>query len=129
MGNGALPNGPSYRAHPRLYHLQDQRQRVVLALNGVQNGPGPSKGFVPTLKDAKAAFSEAWRGRLEANNVFLRENSQDDPLAPLGRLGLPDGNGRPERERAKTAAHSADFIVISAHRGHSMYGTQRPLFR
>jgi hypothetical protein len=20
MGNGALPNGPSYRAHPRLYH-------------------------------------------------------------------------------------------------------------
>src|SRR6266704_4983157 len=21
MGNGALPNGPSYRAHPRLYHL------------------------------------------------------------------------------------------------------------
>src|SRR5712671_5365163 len=22
MGNGALPNGPSYRAHPRLYHLR-----------------------------------------------------------------------------------------------------------
>ena len=21
MGNGALPNGPSYRAHPRLYRL------------------------------------------------------------------------------------------------------------
>jgi hypothetical protein len=21
MGNGALPNGPSYRAHPRLYHF------------------------------------------------------------------------------------------------------------
>jgi hypothetical protein len=23
MGNGALPHGPSYRAHPRLYHLVD----------------------------------------------------------------------------------------------------------
>src|SRR6266700_8237923 len=22
MGNGALPNGPSYRAHPRLYRLR-----------------------------------------------------------------------------------------------------------
>ena len=22
MGNGALPNGPSYRAHPRLYHFR-----------------------------------------------------------------------------------------------------------
>jgi len=22
MGNGALPNGPSYRAHPRLYLLR-----------------------------------------------------------------------------------------------------------
>ena len=21
MGNGAMPHGPSYRAHPRLYHL------------------------------------------------------------------------------------------------------------
>jgi hypothetical protein len=23
MGNGALPHGPSYRAHPRLYHRVD----------------------------------------------------------------------------------------------------------
>ena len=26
MGNGALPNGPSYRAHPRLYQFGRQRQ-------------------------------------------------------------------------------------------------------
>jgi hypothetical protein len=25
MGNGALPNGPSYRAHPRLYLLRHGR--------------------------------------------------------------------------------------------------------
>src|ERR1022692_2600829 len=29
MGNGALPNGPSYRAHPRLY---PRRVQIVLAL-------------------------------------------------------------------------------------------------
>jgi hypothetical protein len=37
---------------------------MVLGLNGVQNGPGPFNGFVPTLKDARAAVSKAWRRRL-----------------------------------------------------------------
>ena len=98
-------------------------------LNGVQNGPGPFNGFVPTLKDAKAAFSEAWRGRLEANNGFFARDSQDDSLAPPGRLRLPDGNGRPERERAKprrTVQISLRFRPILATQ---WYGTQRPLFR
>src|SRR5262249_11134699 len=27
MGNGALPHGPGYRAHPRLCHLVNSRQR------------------------------------------------------------------------------------------------------
>src|ERR1039457_1749474 len=31
MGNGAMPNGPSYRAHPRLYHLSsDSAEKDVL---------------------------------------------------------------------------------------------------
>src|SRR6266480_5566157 len=34
MGNGALPNGPSYRAHPRLYRLGHRATalRVPLAM-------------------------------------------------------------------------------------------------
>ena len=30
MGNGALPNGPSYRAHPRLYYDRGIAQGSVL---------------------------------------------------------------------------------------------------
>ena len=26
MGNGALPNGPSYRAHPRLYQMRPGKE-------------------------------------------------------------------------------------------------------
>ena len=64
-------------------------------LNGVQNGPGPFNGFVPTLKDAKAAFSEAWRGRLEANNGFFcarlsgRFACATWPIASAGRQWPP----------------------------------------
>jgi DNA invertase Pin-like site-specific DNA recombinase len=28
MGNGALPNGPSYRAHPRLYRAREEGTKL-----------------------------------------------------------------------------------------------------
>ena len=35
MGNGALPNGPSYRAHPRLYPEPTSRDvRYLVAIEG-----------------------------------------------------------------------------------------------
>ena len=39
----------------------------------MQNGPGPFNGFVPTLKDAKAAFSAAWCSWLEAAGLVTVE--------------------------------------------------------
>src|SRR5258707_13525605 len=36
MGNGALPNGPSYRAHPRLYHgVGSLRRTDSVAIEGI----------------------------------------------------------------------------------------------
>ena len=34
MGNGALPNGLSYRAHPRLYRLRHAAMFAVRSLSG-----------------------------------------------------------------------------------------------
>jgi hypothetical protein len=34
MGNGALPNGPSYRAHSRLYHLRSEGMSAFALLLG-----------------------------------------------------------------------------------------------
>jgi hypothetical protein len=34
MGNGAMPNGPSYRAHPRLYLSGHSRHRNILSAIG-----------------------------------------------------------------------------------------------
>ena len=36
MGNGALPNGPSYRAHPRLYLSGHARRGEECPLTGEQ---------------------------------------------------------------------------------------------
>jgi hypothetical protein len=36
MGNGALPHGPSYRAHPRLYLRFTSRQRSISVALGVK---------------------------------------------------------------------------------------------
>jgi hypothetical protein len=38
MGNGALPHGPSYRAHPRLYHSGHRPERLHLLLAGFKRG-------------------------------------------------------------------------------------------
>ena len=35
MGNGALPNGPSYRAHPRLYLLRPRSMPACLLMSAV----------------------------------------------------------------------------------------------
>jgi hypothetical protein len=41
MGNGASPNGPSYRAHPRLYHrYRDELSKECLVLEMNQTGRG-----------------------------------------------------------------------------------------
>src|SRR5216683_7739070 len=36
MGNGALPNGPSYRAHPRLYRLRHPAMSAQWSLSGAK---------------------------------------------------------------------------------------------
>jgi hypothetical protein len=36
MGNGALPNGPSYRAHPRLYRNGPPAMSAVRSLSGAK---------------------------------------------------------------------------------------------
>jgi hypothetical protein len=36
MGNGASPNGPSYRAHPRLYLRDMVRRRMMVVANGAK---------------------------------------------------------------------------------------------
>jgi hypothetical protein len=87
-------------------------------LNGVQNGPGPFNGFVPTLNDAKAAFSEAWRGRLEANNVFLRETLRTIRLRHLADCVC----------RTATAAPSASVLNRGAQCSfHCDFGPSWPL--
>ena len=82
---------------------------MVLALK-CENGPGPSKGFVPTLKDAKAALSEAWCGRLRGKQLSC--GLQDDRRCATWPIGSAGRYGPPSASALKTAAHSADFIVI-----------------
>jgi hypothetical protein len=33
MGNGAMPHGPSYRAHPRLYQLGPAKKSAIRSLS------------------------------------------------------------------------------------------------
>jgi hypothetical protein len=48
-------------------------------LHGVENGPGPFNGFVPTLEDAKAEFAAAWGAWLKAAGL----NEDNTPTAQL----------------------------------------------
>jgi hypothetical protein len=50
MGNGALPNGPSYRAHPRLYHFRSGASRTMKFVGQshfIDPPPPPRNGFFP----------------------------------------------------------------------------------
>src|SRR5919201_3575352 len=60
MGNGALPHGPSYRAHPRLYHLRRPPMSAVRPLSRV----------IQTLSG-------------------YRRRAESDPPRDIGRLEIP----------------------------------------
>jgi hypothetical protein len=65
--------GAIYRAH----NTPDD-DRWFWGLNGVENGPGPFNGFVPTLEDAKAEFAAAWGAWLKAAGL-----NEETPTAQL----------------------------------------------
>ena len=65
MGNGAMPHGPSYRAHPRLYHsMFFEFQRALGAGAACKNSGNRSRSFSnglePIISDVR---SSAWRSR------------------------------------------------------------------
>jgi hypothetical protein len=63
-------------------------QRWYWGLNGVENGPGPFNGFVPTLDDAKAEFAAAWGAWLKA--AGLNENTPTAQLNEFVMVPKPD---------------------------------------
>jgi hypothetical protein len=52
MGNGALPHGSSYRAHPRLYLLGSRRNFSIAAVSG------PSEGWISPDDLGRAGVSD-----------------------------------------------------------------------
>jgi hypothetical protein len=60
MGNGALPNGPSYRAHPRLYHFGHAAMTSLSPLSGARRTIYTSR-CTSTATTAATASSKAAR--------------------------------------------------------------------
>jgi hypothetical protein len=65
--SGQVRIGTIYRAHNT-----PGGDKWFWGFNGVQNGPGPFNGFVPSLDDAKIAFAKSWRGWLDAAGLTER---------------------------------------------------------
>jgi hypothetical protein len=72
MGNGALPHGPSYRAHPRLY----------------LSGGGQGVGFTSAFGGAAEVHGPTASAAFDANdysdigpNLMLRQRSHIQPLS------------------------------------------------
>jgi hypothetical protein len=87
MGNGALPNGPSYRAHPRLY----------LFGHGGMSDVSPYRA--PKRKLPEALAVPAFNGP-EAPKPARSKHANTWPFAPRKRLG-DSGAGGPLPRRVK----------------------------
>ena len=79
MGNGALPNGPSYRAHPRLYQSGLRGSafggEADVAVTLGQVAFGPKADMLPVLVWAKLPGSRQarfWLGCLFQNEGLTR---------------------------------------------------------
>src|SRR5216684_8586738 len=70
MGNGALPNGPSYRAHPRLYHFRDD------AMSGLSPLCDPGCVKTCTSRECAELFSlfSSFDGDCQSGSFVIQRN-------------------------------------------------------
>jgi len=147
MGNGALPNGPSYRAHPRLYPLRHADAYEECRLSGVrrkERGHRRTVAFFPKpgiWRLHQMASRSLTRQRLMASVRQLRSRTEHkDPkfrmcprIVRQVRVGFRGWNSSPTdcfgsliRERSLRSFFCASSFCRKRKRGDRVACPDRP---
>src|SRR6266849_4918094 len=107
MGNGALPNGPSYRAHPRLY------QDIVAAISSLRKRLARERpaeefrAFQPVSPEQLDRLGNSDPHACDDVQCIRARMQRDPSLRPM-RLFIAARNRLKMRLAARGAASSAD---------------------
>src|SRR5262249_31029606 len=100
MGNGALPNGPSYRAYPRLYQRAGSRN--------------PPNVFAPKRIGDEPPVSGCTHGARKLTRVLLKGCTRTISVFSASRYRAPARQSRSTAPK-KTLARAAEPILSAVH--------------
>jgi PD-(D/E)XK nuclease superfamily protein len=139
MGNGALPNGPSYRAHPRLYHRcrgtkpsnvgdwgKSRQDLLAVILEPIARSVDEAFEFVPPIGAGRLRgivlhklMEEFLTGELDDSVPELVETRAEMLLLELiGLEGKAPASLPDAAEMARTAISTMKFKDVAALRPH-----------